>query len=851
MENLLSGVTTSVRPETRSRFNPLNDASHQLGLILTLLSASLYGLSQLAYLEFDRSNQFALFLIHFVVAVAYAVYLKVCDRFTLEDGNYRANMGGILLLMVLSLISCYALNRDIPVFQEATPWLSVYLVVSGLAWAGFGFRDYLSGRLQWTLYFLLGASLLLMVYLSIYVLPISGIALIGMILLGIGFHAFIPLMAVISLCRVVEHTWKNERRHFYALLAGAAFPLLVLVTMLGFWDQRLKLFTHEHNQTVLNANDQLPQWVYLSQRIPADWLTERLLKTELVYEVPRNSNDFFMGIPSTSTFDAKHEHDPLVLIATKLSGTLPLEREEKIRVLEAMYDARHQTQERLWSGTDLRTVNVATNVRLFPESRLAYTEQTLNVRNTMKNVWRTQQEAIYTFHLPEGAVVTSLSLWINGREEKAYLTTKGKAEKAYKTIVGVESRDPSVVHWQEGNQVSVRVFPCTNVEDRRVKIGITSPLQAVGDQLVYSSIYFDGPTALGATESVRVKTEGKPVKLELPYTFETTQPGVFSREGDYWSDWKISMPTPDTRNQLFSFGGKTYQTEPYVPVLAPFQAQAYYLDLNESWTKTEMEEVWELLKGKKVYVYDQQLIELTDENQEELFEWLGELRYSLFPLHVIKDPGSSLLISKSTPQSPNLRDLKESTFSHQLMAFLAKKQRLRMYNLGSEVSPYLRTLKEFRVLEYDQGDVRRLGRLLNQHQFVSTAEDDGAVVIGSSGMRIRQVETAAVGQAPNHLLRLFAYNHILHHIGQDYFNQDYINETLIREAELANVVSPVSSLIVLETQADYERFDITKSKDSLGNASVNSSGAVPEPHEWILIGLVLVIAVYLAIKTYW
>jgi hypothetical protein len=43
---------------------------------------------------------------------------------------------------------------------------------------------------------------------------------------------------------------------------------------------------------------------------------------------------------------------------------------------------------------------------------------------------------------------------------------------------------------------------------------------------------------------------------------------------------------------------------------------------------------------------------------------------------------------------------------------------------------------------------------------------------------------------------------------------------------------------------------MTKSKDSLGNASAQSSGAVPEPHEWMLIGLVLVVGVYLLVKTY-
>ena len=61
-------------------------------------------------------------------------------------------------------------------------------------------------------------------------------------------------------------------------------------------------------------------------------------------------------------------------------------------------------------------------------------------------------------------------------------------------------------------------------------------------------------------------------------------------------------------------------------------------------------------------------------------------------------------------------------------------------------------------------------------------------------------------------------------------------------------MTPVSSLIVLETAADYDRFNIANSKNGLENASMNSSGAVPEPQEWLIIILTLVVAMYLLIK---
>jgi hypothetical protein len=69
-------------------------------------------------------------------------------------------------------------------------------------------------------------------------------------------------------------------------------------------------------------------------------------------------------------------------------------------------------------------------------------------------------------------------------------------------------------------------------------------------------------------------------------------------------------------------------------------------------------------------------------------------------------------------------------------------------------------------------------------------------------------------------------------------------DSLITEAARANVVTPISSLVVLETQADYQRFNIKKPIDSLENAALKKSGAVPEPHEWALAVLLIGLIVY-------
>jgi XrtN system VIT domain protein len=84
-------------------------------------------------------------------------------------------------------------------------------------------------------------------------------------------------------------------------------------------------------------------------------------------------------------------------------------------------------------------------------------------------------------------------------------------------------------------------------------------------------------------------------------------------------------------------------------------------------------------------------------------------------------------------------------------------------------------------------------------------------------------------------MRLFAYNHIMSQLKSTLSDNASQDTTLVSEAEKAYIVTPVSSLVVLESQKDYDRFDIKKSRHTLDDATMKSNGAVPEPGEWALI----------------
>ena len=813
------------------------DGPFLTGIIFIIISTLVLGVTD----YYPRNSSAGAFFINYAMSVAYLVYLFF---YTLNKYGWKLSHGKIehtIFTLVLWFISAFALNREMNVFDSSVPYLSVWVVISGMALILVSINTLLPRIVKYVSFFLLGSALLLFCYYSIYLVPLYAISIPGTLAIGISLHSFVPLGLAIVTLILITRIYRQDIRMFYMAAGGFFIPIIFCVCFLICWNATNKKINMLINESALN-DDQLPAWIKVSQYIDNSFWAERILKAGLVYHEASLDNIFWSGLPSSS-FDEPKQHDPLVVIATLLFKKPNLDENERIRILKSMYNSRHKAQERLWSGDNLETVSVISNVKLFPQYRMAYTEKMITIRNNTDRNW-SQQEAIYTFHLSEGSVVSSLSLWINGQEAKSRLTTTAKADSAYHQVVGVEQHDPSVVHWQEGNTVSVRVFPCTSKENRRFKIGITSPLAKQNDQLIYENAFFEGPDASNALETMQIATTGNTADLQLSSNFKQTAVGVYQADRTYMPDWKIATKAPALATGTFAFADTAYQVKNYQEKLEAFTPEQIYLDLNSSWSEQELEQVWENNKSTPVFVYKDQLIRLSDANIKEIYELMSRQQFSLFPINEIKHPTTALLISKSTVSAPNLNDLEGSKFGKELTAYLQSPKQIRFYNLGNQLSPYLKALKEMRVFNYANGDEKDLQKLLSQHQFVKNQENDETVVLDNAKMIIQKTSAASIEKAPDHVLRLFAYNDLMKRVSADYFKHDYVNPANIAEAERAYIVSPVSSLIVLETQADYDRFGIDENKDSLKNAAMKSSGAVPEPQEWLLIILCLSITGY-------
>ncbi|WP_173002975.1 XrtN system VIT domain-containing protein [Chitinophaga sp. SYP-B3965] len=817
----------------------LLDYRYLMLVALLLLSFIIYNIGNTYNGNDDLLTR--LFFFHYICAV-----IAFIARALMNKKERKGFMTPVLLLF---LVSAYGLNRVMNIFHENTPWFSVLLVISGINLLLFHYYENLPRSVRAIMCFILGISVVLFIYLSCYLLPVYGMAVPAILALGISVHAFIPILALIHIWHLFyTHIRDDFKAGRWSVLSGFVFSLVVIVVFTMAMNSEVRQLNRIYNRTSAEGVSALPPWVVAANQMDGSWIEERVLKAEFIYILSDWFDwDFFDR--SLRNFNDSRLHDPLMVIASGFVPKIIPSDEERIKILEALFDARHEGQERLWSGDDLYTDYVNTKARIWPKLHLAYTEKVITVVNNNGDSWR-PQEAIYTFHLPEGCVVTSLSLWINGKEEKGILTTKEKADTAYKQIVGVESRDPSLVRWQEGNTVSVRVFPVTTKAARQFKIGFTAPLKAGDKELVYENIYFDGPSPAHATEDGTIEFATTPGTLSLPDQYES-EGMQYRKEGNYKADWKVTIEKEDIQPHTFSFNGKGYSIKPYVLQRDPVLTNAVYLDINEAWSEKEINEVLQLVGTTPVYVWSGERMVLVD---KKVLKNLQKQHFSLFPLYKIKDPANALLITKSTPISPSLDELEGSRFKTELSTWLSQDTvpKIRLLDLGEQLSPYLKSLKEFRVFRYEKGGILLLKILMDTKTFAGDIESDNKVVIDQANIEIEQsADSVTRGDAPDHLMRLFAYNHILQKAGKGLITKSEGQDSLVSIAREAYVVSPISSLIVLESKEDYDRFNIKDSDNSLKNASMKSNGAVPEPHEWALIILVLFSITYVKLRPKW
>lgn len=107
---------------------------------------------------------------------------------------------------------------------------------------------------------------------------------------------------------------------------------------------------------------------------------------------------------------------------------------------------------------------------------LAYLEWTFEFRNNAD----VDREARAEVALPPGGVVSRVTLWVDGQEREASFASRDTTRRAYERVVRAR-RDPILVTTTAPDRVLIQCFPVPrNGGVMKARVGITTPLQLTG-----------------------------------------------------------------------------------------------------------------------------------------------------------------------------------------------------------------------------------------------------------------------------------------------------------------------------------------------------------------------------------
>ncbi|HET9959103.1 MAG TPA: VIT and VWA domain-containing protein, partial [Polyangiaceae bacterium] len=124
----------------------------------------------------------------------------------------------------------------------------------------------------------------------------------------------------------------------------------------------------------------------------------------------------------------------------------------------------------------------------------------------------TVQEGTFRFPLPEDALLTGLSMLIDGRVVHGELLEREKARRIYEEIVD-SMQDPALLEWEHGSTFKMRVFPIEPQQPKLVTIRYLVPLKHKGKQWVFSQGTRQNAGA-GKLSELTLRWQGKQVVSE-------------------------------------------------------------------------------------------------------------------------------------------------------------------------------------------------------------------------------------------------------------------------------------------------------------------------------------------------
>jgi hypothetical protein len=313
---------------------------------------------------------------------------------------------------------------------------------------------------------------------------IQGLAIAPIGALAILFAIVFPPMFIIGLCALspVLSIIASFQNHKYNLNDGAknnsgsvkqkigiaaAIMLMILIEISGALTiSNMQIANKENTEKCAQALNWLRNWGN------KDIILRRC------YDQPTTGNGILTSLINLNdnmlTADARKVY--YRIYGEKFQNTPSIVNSENSDLFSfGMLRDRDIVQKEDGIGRTIKGLSMETSIidgSVDADAALAYMQWTMTLRNSTPFI----REGKMQIALPPGAVVSRLTLWVNGEEREAAFAPRRLAQKAYEDIAYVQRRDPVLVTTCGPDRIQVQCFPVNPNGVMKIRLGITSPL---------------------------------------------------------------------------------------------------------------------------------------------------------------------------------------------------------------------------------------------------------------------------------------------------------------------------------------------------------------------------------------
>ena len=292
------------------------------------------------------------------------------------------------------------------------------------------------------------------VYFFLVLLPFLPFSVIAIIVFGAGILMIIPVVLFLIQSQILQ-------KDFNFLQAYFSKKLLRGVAILGFLSIPICITTiYLRDKSILNETLAYLYTPDYSEACTID--VESLENTLQFIKIQKDRNNDLLGFSGNKIPYLSSYYNWLVLDNLTLSDA-KISRIEEVFFGIKSYRIQHDNI----VNDSVRISHISSKSTYVKEQKIWKSWVDLEITNHNKDQWFAEYAT--TLKLPEGCWISDYYLFVGNKKEPGILAEKKSAMWIFSQIRN-ENRDPGILYYLTGNRVAFRVFPFSNGEIRKTGI---------------------------------------------------------------------------------------------------------------------------------------------------------------------------------------------------------------------------------------------------------------------------------------------------------------------------------------------------------------------------------------------